>query len=204
MLSDFTTDRMKTQEALQRLRVAGFSESNLYDALVDTAQRMQDIEGRKAIVLIASGIDTFSKLTYDKTRRAIQEAGVPIYSFGLMQAIRELADAMGMMGALQRMDFLQADLQLQTFSKESGGMSFFPRFYGEFPGIFQSIAQSMRDQYVLTYTSTNQARDGKYRKIKVELIGDNNQPLRVVDEKGKPMKYQIVAKTGYTAPREVE
>ncbi len=204
MLSDFTTDRRQTAEAMQRLRIAGFSESNLYDAVVDTAQRMQDIEGRKAIVLISSGIDTFSKLTYDKTRRAIQEAGVPIYSVGMMQAIREQADAMGAMGALQRMDFLQADLQLQTFSKESGGMSFFPRFYGEFPGIFQSIAQSMRNQYVLTYSSTNQARDGKYRKIKVELVGDNNEPLRVVDEKNKPMKYQIVAKTGYTAPREVE
>ncbi len=93
---------------------------------------------------------------------------------------------------------------MRTFSKETGGMSFFPRFYGEFPEIFRSIADSMRNQYVLTYTSTNQARDGKYRKIKVELVGDNNEPLRVVDEKGKPMKYQIVAKTGYTAPREVE
>src|SRR5690242_6189778 len=55
MLSDFTTDRQETYDALQRLRFAGFSESNLYDALVDTAQRMQDIEGRKAILLISSG-----------------------------------------------------------------------------------------------------------------------------------------------------
>jgi len=102
------------------------------------------------------------------------------------------------------MDFLQADLQMTTFAKETGGMSFFPRFYGEFPGIFQSIAQSMRNQYVLTYTPSNTARDGKFRKIKVELVDDSNQPLRVADEKGKPMKYQIVAKTGYTAPREVE
>ncbi|MGD1092560.1 MAG: VWA domain-containing protein [Bryobacteraceae bacterium] len=204
MLSDFTTDRQKSYEAMQRLRVAGFSESNMYDAVVDTAQRMQDIEGRKAIVLISSGIDTFSKLTYDKTRKALQDAGVPIYALGMMQAIRERADAMGYMGSLQRMDFLQADLQMTTFAKETGGMSFFPRFYGEFPGIFQSIAQSMRNQYVLTYTPSNTARDGKFRKIKVELVDDSNQPLRVADEKGKPMKYQIVAKTGYTAPREVE
>jgi Ca-activated chloride channel family protein len=204
MLSDFTTDRQKSYEAMQRLRIAGFSESNMYDAIVDTAQRMQDIEGRKAIVLISSGMDTFSKLTYDKTRKALQDAGVPIYALGMMQAIRERADAMGAMGSLQRMDFLQADLQMSTFAKETGGMSFFPRFYGEFPGIFQAIAQSMRNQYVLTYTPSNTARDGKFRKIKVELVNDNNQPLRVADEKGKPMKYQIVAKSGYTAPREVE
>ncbi len=192
ILSDFSTNRQDTYEAMQRLRIAALSEANLYDALVDTAQRMQDIEGRKAILLISSGIDTFSKLTYDKTRRAIQDAGVPIYAIGLMQAMRDMADASGMMGSIQRLDFLQADNQMRTFAKESGGMAFFPRFYGEFPGIFQAISQAMRNQYVLSYTPSNQERDGKFRKIKVELVNpETNEPLRVVDEKGKPIKYQI-------------
>ncbi len=70
ILSDFTNDRQQTAEAMARLRIAGFSESNMFDALVDTEQRMQDIEGRKAIVLISSGIDTFSKLTL--TRPAVR------------------------------------------------------------------------------------------------------------------------------------
>ena len=203
ILSDFSTNRQDAYEAMQRLRIAAFSESNLYDALVDTANRMQDIEGRKAILLISSGIDTFSKLTFDKTRRALQDAGVPIYAVGLMQAIREIMDAY--MGSIQRMDFLQADNQMRTFAKESGGMAFFPRFYGEMPGIFAAIQEAMRNQYVLTYTPSNQERDGKLRKIKVDLVNpENNEPLRVVDEKGKPIKYQIVAKSGYTAPRKVE
>ena len=205
MLSDFSTNRQDTYDALQRMRFAGFSESNLYDALVDTAQRMQDIEGRKAILLISSGVDTFSKLTFDKTRRAIQEAGVPIYALGLMQSLRDRAEAMGMIGAIQELDFLQADNQMRTFATESGGMAFFPHFYGEFPGIFQAIHQALRSQYVLTYTPTNQTRDGKFRKIKVELVNpENNQPLRVVDEKQKPIKYEVHAKPGYTAPRAVE
>jgi VWFA-related protein len=205
ILSDFSTDRRKTYEALQRLRIAGFSESNLYDALVDTADRMSSIEGRKAIVLIASGVDTFSKLTFDKTRKALQNASVPIYALGLMQAIREILDARGYMGSIQRMDFLQADNQMRTFAKETGGQSFFPRFYGEFPSIFQAISQSLRNQYSLAYSPSNQAKDGTFRKIKVELVNPaTNEPLRVVDEKGKPIKYQIIAKTGYNAPREVE
>lgn len=205
ILSDFSTDKRKALEAMQRLRIAAFSESNLYDALVDTADRMSGIEGRKAIVLIASGVDTFSKLTFDKTRRAIQNAGVPIYAIGLMQALREWYDARGYMGSIQRLDFLQADNQMRTFAKESGGQSFFPRFYGEFPGIFGAISQSLRNQYSLGYTPVNTARDGKFRKIKVELVNPaTNQPLRVTDEKGKPIKYQILAKAGYTAPREVE
>lgn len=205
ILSDFSTDKRQAYEAMQRLRIAAYSESNLYDALVDTADRMSEIEGRKAIVVIASGVDTFSKLTFDKTRRALQTAGVPIYSIGLMQALREYYDARGAMGPIARLDFLQADNQMRTFAKETGGQSFFPRFYGEFPGIFGAISQSLRNQYSLAYTPSNQERDGKYRKIKVELVNPaTGEPLRVLDEKNKPIKYQIIAKAGYTAPRAVE
>jgi VWFA-related protein len=205
ILSDFTVDRQQTNEAMARLRIPGFSESNLYDALVDTAQRMQDIEGRKAIVLISSGLDTFSKLTFDKARRALQDAGVPIYTVGLMQAQREMADASGAMDSVQRLDFLQADNQMRVFASESGGMSFFPRFDGELPGIFQSITQALRTNYVLSYNPSNQARDGKVRRIKVELINpETHEPVRVNDDKGKAIKYKVIAKPGYTAPREVE
>jgi Ca-activated chloride channel homolog len=205
ILSDFSTDKRKAYEAMQRLRIAAFSESNLFDALTDTADRMSEIEGRKAIVLISSGVDTFSKLTFDKTRKILQNAGVPIYAIGMMQALREYYDAYGAMGAIDRLDFLQADNQMRTFAKETGGMSFFPRFYGEFPSIFQAISSSLRNQYTVTYTSSNQARDGKFRNIKVELVNPaTNEPLKVTDQKGKPIKYTIMAKKGYTAPREVE
>ena len=205
ILSDFTADRSKTQEALARLRIAAFHEANLFDAVTDTANRMQAIEGRKAILLIASGIDTFSKQTFDQCRKKLQEYGVPIYVFGLLQTLRELADARGGMGPIARLDFLQADNEMRTFAKETGGMAFFPRFYGEFPGIFNEVSQSMRNQYSLGYQPTNGARDGKFRKIKIDLINpETNEPLKVVDEKKKPIKYQILAKAGYTAPRSVE
>ncbi len=205
ILSDFTTDRRQTQEALQRLRIAAYSESNLFDALVDTAERMSEIEGRKAIVTISSGVDTFSKLTFDKTRKALQNAGVPIYALGLMQALREYLDARGALGPIARLDFLQADNNLRTFAKETGGMAFLPRFYGEFPGIFRAIHEALRNQYIITYNPTNAARDGKFRKLKVELVNPaTNEPLKITDEKGKPIKYQVISKAGYTAPREVE
>jgi VWFA-related protein len=204
MLSDFTTDRQQTFDALQRLRFAGFSESNMFDALVDTAQRMQDIEGRKAIVLVASGVDTFSQLTFDKTRRALQEAGVPVYTFGLMQNIRDIMMSMRI-NPIAESDWLQADNQMRTFATETGGMAFFPHFDGEFQGIFKAISQNLRQEYTLTYVPSNQAHDGKFRKIKVELVNPaTNQPLPIKDEKGKAIKYSIIAKPGYTAPRAVE
>jgi Ca-activated chloride channel homolog len=206
ILTDFTTDRVKIQEALQRLNIPGFSESNLYDAVTDTADRMSGIEGRKAIVLISSGIDTFSKKNYGETRKILQEDGVPVYAVGLMQALRDMAEARGALRGTQEMDFLQADNAMRTFAKETGGMAFFPRFMAEFGTIFQQIQQAMRSQYVISYEPINKAHDGSYRKIKVELVNPaTNEPLAMKDEKsGKPVKYQIVAKAGYKAPREVE
>jgi VWFA-related protein len=205
ILSDFSTDRRMAQEAMRRLNIPAFSESNLYDAITDTADRMSGIEGRKAIVVLASGIDTFSKLTFDQTRKSLQQSGVPIYAIGLMQQIRELYDARGMMGSIQRMDFLQADNQMRTFAKETGGQSFFPRFEGEMPAVFQTIHQAMRNQYVISYQPSNSKHDGTFRKIKVELVNPaTNEPLPVKDEKGKPIKYTILAKGGYKAPRVVE
>jgi VWFA-related protein len=193
------------REALDRLKIAAWSESNLYDALSDTADRMSGIEGRKAILLIASGRDTFSKINYDKARKIIQGAGVPIYAIGLLQAARDMADAQGGMGSLTRMDFLQADNAMRTFAKETGGQAFFPRFEGEYPSIFQTIHSALRNQYMITYSPTNTAHDGTFRKIKVDLVNPaTNQPLIIQDQNKKQVKYSVVAKSGYTAPRPVE
>jgi VWFA-related protein len=201
ILSDFSNDRSKTMEAMQRLRIPGFSESNMFDALAETADRMSKIEGRKSILLISSGQDTFSKLTYDKARKSLQEAGVPIYAIEMLQIQRLMSN----MSGGQEMAFLQGDNELRTFTKETGGQAFFPRFVQELPAVFQSISQSLRNQYSLGYSPNNQAHDGKFRKLTVQLVNPaSNEPLRMVDEKGKPMKYTILAKAGYNAPREVE
>ncbi len=205
ILSDFSQNKRNAHEAMQRLRIAAYSESNLYDALTDTIDRMKEIEGRKAIVLIASGVDTFSKLTFDKTRQLVQSGGTAVYAVGLMQALREWYDARGYLGPIARLDFLQADNQMRTFARESGGMSFFPRFYGEFPSIFQQISISLRNQYSVAFNPTNQTRDGKFRKLTVKLVDPaTNKELRITDQKGKNVKYQVLARAGYTAAREVE
>jgi Ca-activated chloride channel homolog len=202
ILSDFTNDQGKLQEAMQRLRIPGFSEACMFDAVVDTEQRMQNIEGRKAILLIASGRDTLSKLTWDKTRKAVQEAGVPIYTFSLLQALRIMAEPY--MSQNQYMDFLQADNEMKTLAAETGGQAFFPRFIQEYPSIFQTVNAALRNQYTITYRPSNQAKDGTFRKIKVELVDPQTGDALRITEKGKPVKYTIVAKDGYTAPRPVE
>jgi Ca-activated chloride channel homolog len=203
ILTDFTTDKMKVREGLDRLKIAAFSEANLFDALTDTAERMSEIEGRKAILVLTTGVDTFSRITYDQTRKKLQEAGVPVYAIGLMQMDRTMYDQY--MSGPQRLTYLQADNQLRTFAKETGGAAYFPKFPGEYGQIFQAVHHALRTQYVVSYQSNNTKHDGAFRKIKVELVNPaTNEPLPVKDEKGKPVKYTIVAKAGYKAPRAVE
>jgi Ca-activated chloride channel family protein len=201
ILLDFTQNKEAAQGALGRLRFPAFSEANLFDALDFTIDRMKDVAGKKGIVLVATGIDTFSKITYDKAMKKVKEGEVPIYSISIGQVVRELADARGAMGAIARMDFLQADNALRTFAADSGGHAWFPRFYGEFPSIFQEISSLMRNQYTLGYVPTNLVKDGKFRKLKVELVDERGNPLKVVDQKGKDVKYKITAKQGYYASK---
>jgi hypothetical protein len=86
----------------------------------------------------------------------------------------------------------------------TGGRSFFPRFAGEMPDIFHEINDSIRNQYVLTYTPTNAKQDGSYRKIRVELVDNEGQPLKMQDEKHHPLKYDIIARDGYKAKQQVD
>jgi len=130
------------------LNIAAFSESNLFDAITFTAQRMSEIQERKAILLIASGQDTFSKLNYGETRKILQRAGVPIYGVSVGQTYRILAESYGAVGALQRMDWLQADNQMRTFAKESGGQAFFPRFEAEIRARGFALEAIARRRYI--------------------------------------------------------
>ena len=102
------------------------------------------------------------------------------------------------------MSYLQAQNEMRTFAAMTGGLSFAPIFQGELPDDFNQINNSIRNQYLLTYRPTNTANDGSYRKIKVILVDNEGHPLQMQDEKGKPLKYTVVARDGYKAKLPVE
>ncbi len=204
ILQDFTKNKSAAFGALNMMQIPGFSESNLFDAVVDTVDRMDNIEGKKAILLISSGVDTFSKTRYDQALKKVQASDTPIYAIGTGQALREYYDARGMMGGDTQIGFLQADNQLRSFARLSGGRAYFPRFEGQFGEIYQDISASLRNEYNISYSPTNSAHDGKFRKLKVELLDADGKPLKLTDEKGKEIKYEIRAREGYYAPRPVE
>jgi VWFA-related protein len=203
ILTDFTQDKGITEQALRSLTLPGFSDTNEFDALYETLDRVTRIEGRKYIILVSSGRDTFSKITLDTIlKKILATQDVTIYTVSTGGMAREMSDSR--MGGMARMKYLQADNQMRTFSSLTGGQSYFPIFQGALPEVFNSINASIRNQYVLSYRPTNKAQDGTYRKIHVELVDKEGQPLTMVDEKGKKVKYSIMARDGYRARLPVE
>lgn len=209
ILVDFTSDKQAVYGALNTLRIPGFSETNLFDALFDTLDRLERIEGRKEIILISSGLDTFSRITYDKILKKIKATpNVTIYAISTGFLWRNYMDSHsrgGMGSSMRELNYLQGDNQMQTFAKMTGGRWFNPRFEAELPDDFRLIGEAVRNQYTLTYRPTNAKLDGTFRKLKVEVVQPGtDKPLIVKDQKGKDLKYQVITREGYLAKHEVD
>lgn len=198
---DFTQDKNQVRQALYSLYFPGFSESNVFDALLDTVNRLKDVKGKKSILLLASGVDTFSKHTLDQTMKQLRGSDVTIFAVGVDKPLMNWLQMHGNNSSMRDLNYLQAENQLKTFTQMTGGFSWFPQFDGEIPGVMRDVTDFLRHQYSITYTPSNRNPDGKYRKIKVELVAPDGGPLTVTDQKGKKQKWVVYAREGYTAPK---
>ncbi len=193
ILCDFTQNRQQLQEALQRFMMPAYHESNLSDAVIEALDRTQEIEGKVAIILISTGLDTFSRHTYDDALKKCKEANASIYAIGLGQRYRILAEASGRMSNEASVELAMADNRLRSFADFTGGAAYFPRMESELPAIFGNISELLRNQYSIAYASSNTKKDGKFRKIRVDVNAD------LKDEKGKPLKLKVITRKGYMA-----
>ena len=211
IVSDFTQNKQQIQEGINILgnevwMPAAFSETNIFDALNESLDRLSRIQGQKYLILIATGIDSMSKLTLDQILRRVKESRdttiFTISTDGLFEAYTQGTG--GLMGGMRDITYLQADNQMRTFSQMTGGMHFAPRFTGELPDDVRMINENIRSKYELVYRPTDTKLDGTWRKIRVELVDDEGRPLRMEDQKHKPLKYDVIARDGYRAIQQVE
>ncbi len=220
-LTDFTNDPSRLQQVITLLlrNTPAFRETNLYDALKfvlvggrgdsvvleNTESDKADYSGlvavqgrRRAVVLVASGLDTFSKINYGEARKVLQNAGVPVYIIGTGNMYKkiygdQLPATDGAFGMPGRMSWLQADNTLNTFAKETGGAYFPVTFEGELPKVLNNINALLRSQYSLAF-NPGDVRDGKQHKLKVsvDVNGDGTY-----DDK----EYVIQARQFYNSPK---
>ena len=195
---DFTRNKAEVQQALSTLSYPQFREANAFDALIDTLDRLQRVKGKTSILLVSTGANTMSQSTLDDTIKRIKESDATIFSVGVAEA--EYQSAEMQLSGDASLTYLQAKNQLQTFAKLSGGATWFPRFEGEIPEIFRSVATFLRSQYRIGFSPANLVHDGKYHKLKVEIVRPDGSPMIVTNPKGKQQKPVVYTREGYTAP----
>ena len=201
-ITDFTNDPNRIRQTIDLLlrNRPAFRENNLFDSikfalvggrgdsvvLDNEKEEKSDYQGmvavkskRRAIILVASGIDTFSKVNYGEARKIIQEAGIPIYIISTGNLFYKkyeqyLGATDGLSGMPGRLTFLQAKNAMNTFAKESGGMHFEMTFESEIPDYLNSINGLLRSQYSLAYDLPKKHEMGKKYKleVKVDVDGD--------------------------------
>jgi len=194
LLVDFTRDKQEVAQSAAGLFFPDFHEANLFDALLETMDELRDVKGKKSILLLASGFDTFSKHTLDQTLKRVKESDVPVYSVGMAEEL-QVRNPRG-----DDIRYLQAKNQLTTFAELTGGYAWFPRFQGEMNGIFSTVAEYLRSQYTVGFTPST-SPDGKYHKLKVEIVDEAGNAMMQPDRKGKMKKVIVIARQGYTSPK---
>jgi len=181
VIQDFTQDKSALQEALVSPRVPLSREINLFDALDDTLDRLRQVDGRKYIILMATGQDTFSKKILDEVYRKIESANdTIIYSVDTGLGLHQL----------------QADNQMRVFARMTGGRFYFASSLDEYNDLYRDPAHSIRNRYTLTYRPIHHGRDGKWHKVRLQVINP--------DANGHNRKYQVVVREGYRAATPVK
>lgn len=191
---DFTHNNYAVRDAIAGLGFPAFREANLFDALQETVARLETVRGRKAVVVVGTGINTFSASTFKEVRQELRQSDVIVFCVGTAEQefIRYSGSKSGYMMAKNHMD---------TFARETGGIAYFPRFEGALPEVFTSIAALLRHAYTLGFEVPEANRDGRYHRLKVEVVDPEGKPLRVKDKKGNWHKVEVMAREGYTAPK---
>ncbi|MCU1290129.1 MAG: VWFA-related protein [Acidobacteria bacterium] len=224
-ITDFTNDPNRLRQTIDLLlrNNPAFRENNLFDAmkfalvggrgdsvvLENTKERTAEFGGmvdvkakRRAIILVASGIDTFSKTNYDEARKVVQNSGIPFYiiSTGNLfykkyeNRLGAVDDITGMPG---RLTFQQAQNAMNTFAKESGGVHYPMTFEGELPSYLNNINALLRNQYSIAYDAGEKREAGKKFKLEVKVDVDG-------DGQYEDKQFVVQHRPFYTTPKAPE
>jgi Ca-activated chloride channel homolog len=172
LLQDYTSEIDEITDALENTVATGGTA--LYDAIYLGIQKAHSgSKPKKALVVITDGEDRDSYYKLDELLAKVQESDVQVFSVGLLEEIPEK----GLFGRWSKTAPEKARDALLKISEETGGKAFFPNKITDIHSIVTEIATDLRSQYSLGYFSSNAARDGSFRRVKIELGGQGTNDI---------------------------
>ena len=179
---DFTTDISRLQNKIVFQNANGMTA--MYDAVYASLEKLKDgTNPKKALLLITDGEDNRSRYTFANVRDYVKEQDVQIYAIGIV------SDYNSQLGSGRT-----GRAMLEELSDITGGHAFFPDSVYDLEDICMKIAVELKNQYVLGYRSTNENKDGKWRKIRVQVDGPKG--VGHLNVKSKSGYYAAVGQTG--------
>jgi Ca-activated chloride channel homolog len=149
-----------------------YGRTSLFDAVhLALAQMKKARNQRKVIVILSDGGDNRSHTTFGQIKSELVESDVQLYAMGIF-------DPMDSKDSKTRAaEELRGPQVLDDLAWESGGKHFRIDNIDDLPAISERIGNELRNEYMLGYSPSNESRDGRYRRIKLNLATEEVQPL---------------------------
>lgn len=201
LVCNFTRDKALLYQRLRTSDYAlGMAELNLFDALAHSVDWLAPLAARKSLLLITTGLDTRSQTPWPALQEKVRRSDLTVFAVATGSLLRQPApgEEQRQRGKKKKAEapadfeaaFAEADARLRLLAEETGGRAYFPRSDAELAAAYEELGRRLRHTYSLAYVPSNRARDGSYRRIQVELVGDD----------GRPLPYRLSARRGYFAP----
>ncbi|PYS63645.1 MAG: hypothetical protein DMF74_09270 [Acidobacteria bacterium] len=171
---DFTDRLELLDRAVFAIKKTG-EKTALYDAIWQFCdEKMRSAQGRRALVVITDGEDTYSRADINDAIDIAQRTETTLFAISTKAG---LSSAVPGVESGQVKD--RGDKDLDRLCEETGGMAFFTGDMLSLERSFSKIAKELRSQYLITYRPTNDRYDGSYRRVDVKLSnGHENLKLR--------------------------
>jgi Ca-activated chloride channel homolog len=197
-VADFTTDHQRLDSLFISAGVPDSSETNFYDALISASETMKPVTGRKALIVITSGVDTFSKAKYADALNAVRDSGTPVYIINVGPDLRGAAKDYANAGPYARLDWNKTESQLGEIASVSGGRLYTVASVVDLTPTYDDLMENLRVRYVIDYRSTTNSPADSPRSVRVELVDPKtNGPLEIVDTNGKVIRSKVIVENSY-------
>jgi Ca-activated chloride channel family protein len=194
----FTTAQDRLDQFFMNSQAPDSSETNFYDALVSTSEAMKAVTGRKALIVITSGVDTFSKAKYADALNAVRASGTPVYIINLGPDLREAAKNYTSAGPYAHLDWKKIDAQLREIASVSGGRVYTESSSLDLTGVYDDLMENLRVRYVISSRSAGSCSLDAARTVRVELVDPkSNGPLEILDTSGKVIRSTVIVENSY-------
>ena len=197
-LTDFVPRGDALDSVLFSLAPPDVSETNLYDAVVFALKKMGPMPGRKAIILFSSGLDTFSKATYEDALAAAGKGDTPIYVVSLTPVLRQMIQLETAANPLIRTDWTALEDRLLAIAKSSGGRLYSPESTIDLSPIYDDMMENLKVRYVVTFKSPGGGSNVTHT-LRVDLIDPaSGKPLEIADAAGRSIHANVIVQASYT------